>query len=130
MWQEIEYIKKEHIGSKIRRVSSWSPKPNYVVVAVHDPGGFVQLEESNHKTKSYVSTGGDIKWEVFTEAVDESEDVLTWTSYGHAISTQMWPKDTKCHKHTPVGFGSHRGYCSTCDVDLVMNNDGHWAEEE
>ena len=124
-WKEIEYIKKEHIGSKIRRVSSWSPRSFYVVVAVHDPGGFVQLEDK-HKIKSYVATGGDIKWEIF----DETIDVSTWTSYGHAISTQMWPKDTKCYKHTPVGFGSHRGYCSTCNTDLVMNNDGHWVEGE
>ena len=34
-----------------------------------------------------------------------------------------------CWDHKPVSYGGRRGYCSKCDVDLMLDDDHNWIIE-
>ena len=107
MWQELKFIEKKHEGCKFRTTDR---RNTFEVLLVgKETFTYRELFSTQTMTASIDFVMGGIQaWEIFVP---------------------LWVKQTNrnsCQQHTPISFGSRRGYCSTCDVDLQADEQGHW----
>jgi len=103
MWQELKFIEKKHEGCKFRTTD----RRNTFEVLLVGKETFTYQRLLSTKT-------------MITSTDFVMRDIQAWEIFVPVTNGDS------CQQHTPISFGSRRGYCSTCDADLQADEQGHW----